>query len=71
MRTEDSDRRGQLQWKLVNYQHSKSEIKHFDYDLGAPVQVQTLYRAIRNDWQLHQYLFSSGGSGCHYWKYAY
>ncbi|KIV98463.1 uncharacterized protein PV09_09729 [Verruconis gallopava] len=69
MRTDEDDRRGQLQWKLVNYQQSQSEIKHFDYDLGAPVQVRTLYRAIRNEWHLHQYLFSSGGSGCHFWNY--
>jgi len=71
MRTDDGDRRGQLQWKLVNYQHSSSEIKSVDYELGAPVQVMTLYRAIRNDWNLHQYLFSAGGSGCHYWKYVH
>lgn len=71
MRTDDGDRRGQLQWKLVNYQHSSSEIRSFDYDLGAPVQVKTLYTAIRNDWSLHQYLFSAGGSGCHYWKYVH
>jgi hypothetical protein len=35
------------------------------------VEVKTLYRAIRNDWQLHQYLFSSGGSGRHFWKYVH
>ncbi|PGH11137.1 hypothetical protein AJ80_07239 [Polytolypa hystricis UAMH7299] len=53
MRTNDEDRRGQLHWKLVDYQHSFSEIKFFDYDLGASVQVKTLHRAIRNDWKLH------------------
>ncbi|KAF2453023.1 hypothetical protein BDY21DRAFT_367270 [Lineolata rhizophorae] len=56
---------------LVNYHHSNTEIKYFDYDLDAPVQVQTLYRAIRNDWHFHRYLFSAGGSGCHYWKYVH
>jgi hypothetical protein len=71
MRTDEGDRRGQLVWKLVNYQHSSSEIKFFDYDLGAPVAVKTLYKAIRYEWSLHQYLFSAGGSGCHYWKYGY
>lgn len=69
MRTDDGDRRGQLYWKLVNYQNSSSEIKAFDYSLGSPVPVYILYRAIRYEWKLHQYLFSSGGSGCHYWKY--
>ena len=71
MKTEGGDRRGQLQWKLVNFQHSISDVKHFDYILGAPAQVQSLYRAVRNDWLLHQYLFSAGGSGCHYWKYVH
>jgi hypothetical protein len=71
MRTNEGDRRGQLQWKLVNYQNSSSEIMSVDYQLGAPVQVMTLYSAIRDDWKLHQYLFSAGGSGCHYWKYVY
>ncbi|PVH98638.1 hypothetical protein DM02DRAFT_41538 [Periconia macrospinosa] len=70
MRTDAGDRRGQLEWKRVNYQHSNSEIKFVDYDLGAPVQVNTLYTAIRNDWKLHQYLFSAGGSGCHFWNYV-
>lgn len=71
MRTGEDDRRGQLVWKLVNYQHSSSEIKYFDYTLGAPVAVKTLYKAIRFEWSLHQYLFSAGGSGCHFWKYRY
>jgi hypothetical protein len=71
MRTDDGDRRGQLVWKLVGYEHSASEIKCVDYDLGAPVAVKTLYKAIRYEWKSHQYLFSSGGSGCHYWKYEH
>ncbi|KAF2245164.1 hypothetical protein BU26DRAFT_77771 [Trematosphaeria pertusa] len=29
----------------------------------------TLYKAVRFEWSLHQYLFSAGGSGCHYWDY--
>lgn len=70
MRTDDGDRRGQLQWKLANYRHSSSEVKCINYDLYAPVQVKTLYRAIRHDWKLHQYLFSSGGTGCRYWTYV-
>lgn len=57
MRTDDGDRRGQLVWKLVGYEHSGSEIKFFDYNPGAPVAVQTLYRAIRYEWKLHQYFF--------------
>jgi hypothetical protein len=70
MRTDVDDRRGQLVWKLVAYQHSSSEIKAFDYDLGAPIIVGTLYNAICTEWALHQYRFSGGDSGCHYWKYA-
>lgn len=69
MRTDPNDRRGQLVWKLVGYEHSLSQIKAFDYQLATAVEVRTLYRAIRYDWALHQYLFSAGGSGCHYWKY--
>jgi hypothetical protein len=71
MKTDEGDIRGQLEWKRVNYQHSSSEIKCIDYELGAPVQVKTLYSAIRDDWKFHQYLFSAGGSGCHYWKYVH
>lgn len=52
----------------MNYRHSNSETKFFDYDLGAMVQVRTLYGAIRNEWGLHQYLFSASGSRCHFWK---
>lgn len=69
MMADPGDRRGQLVWKRVLYLHSLSEIKFFDYSLGAPVPVYVLYKAIRHEWKLHQYLFSSGGSGCHYWKY--
>lgn len=58
-------------WKRVNYQHLNSEIKFVDYDLGAPVLVKTLYIAIGNVWNLHQYFFSAGGSGCHFWKYVH
>lgn len=68
MRTDTGDIGGQLQWKLVYFEHSITEIKLIDYDLGTPVQVKTLYNVIRNDWKLHQYRFSPGGSGCHYWK---
>lgn len=71
MRTDANDRRGQLIWKEVDFRHSHSEIKFFDYDLGSPVQVKTLYGAIRYDWHFHQYLFSAGGSGCHFWKYSH
>ena len=71
MRTEPNDRRGQLLWKLVGYQQSSSEIKHVDYQLAAAVEVKVLYNAIRYEWGYHQYLFSAGGSGCHYWKYDY
>lgn len=71
MRADSGDRRGQLVWKKVDYDHSRSEIKFFDCNLGSPVQVKTLYAAIRYDWQFHQYLFSGGGSGCHFWKCVY
>jgi hypothetical protein len=69
MRTDPGDRRGQLQWKSVVYQQSSSEIKHVDYQLAVAVEVKVLYNAIRYDWSYHQYLFSPGGSGCHFWKY--
>jgi hypothetical protein len=68
MRTDPGDRRGQLVWKHVAYQQSNSAIVQFDYELSAVVEVWTLYRAIRYDWGLDMYLFSSGGSGCHHWK---
>jgi hypothetical protein len=67
MKIDDGDRRGQLQWKLVNYQHSGSEVKFVDYELGAPVQVMTLYKAIRDEWKLHQYLFATGGHDRVFW----
>ncbi|OCL07945.1 hypothetical protein AOQ84DRAFT_50323 [Glonium stellatum] len=69
MRTDPNDRRGQLVWKLVNYQQSLSQIKAFDYQLATAVEVWVLYRFIRYEKALHQYLFSAGGSGCHYWNY--
>jgi hypothetical protein len=71
MRTDPNDRRGQLLWKLVGHQESTSEIKHVDYQLATAVEVRVLYNAIRHDWAYHQYLFSAGGSGCHYWKYEH
>jgi hypothetical protein len=71
MRTDPNDRRGQLVWKKVDYQQSLSEIVHFDCKLDRSVEVGTLYKAIRYDWAYHRYLFSAGGSGCHYWKYKY
>ena len=71
MRTDADDRRGQLIWKLVGYQQSLSEIKHMDYQLATAIEVRILYNAIRYDWKYHQYRFSAGGSGCHYWKYKY
>lgn len=69
MRANDGDRRRQLKFRLINYQESSSEIKAVVYELKKPVTVMILYNAIRNDWKLHQYLFHTGGSGCHFWKY--
>lgn len=68
MRTDTNDRRGQLIWKLVGHQESSSQIKHQDCQLATAVEVKTLYHEIRYKWAYHQYLFSAGGSGCHYWK---
>jgi hypothetical protein len=72
MRTDliNDDYRGQLHWKRVYYEHSNSEICFRDYQLGVPVQVKTLYNAIRNQWGFHRYNFFRGGSGCHFWKYV-
>ena len=70
MRIDANDRRGRLVWKRVDYQNSSSAIKSFDFDLDAAVQVKTLYKAMRFDWRSHQYRFSAGGSGCHYWAYV-
>jgi hypothetical protein len=68
MTTDENDRRGQLIWKKVEYQQSSSEILHIDCKLDKSVKVGTLYKAIRYDWGYHRYLFSTGGSGCHFWK---
>lgn len=69
MKTDANDRRGQLVWKLVGYQQSSSEIKHIYYQLASAVEVGVLYNTMRYEWGFHQYLFSAGGSGCHYWTY--
>lgn len=67
MRADDDDTRGQLQWNTCSFWLSVSAIRHDDYALTAPIRVCDLYYYTRYVWGLHRYLFSNGGSGCHYW----
>lgn len=67
MMTDEDDLRGQLVWSRHNYQDSNSRIVSRDYEFGQPVEVRQLYHMIRYEWGLHMYMFSGGGSGCHYW----
>jgi hypothetical protein len=67
MTIEEDDIRGRLVWSRYAYQESRSAIIYRDYELGSPLEIRELYNTIRNEWGLHRYMFSRGGSGYHYW----
>ncbi|KAF2793391.1 hypothetical protein K505DRAFT_337866 [Melanomma pulvis-pyrius CBS 109.77] len=67
MTADEGDLRGQLDWSEADVSHLPFEVASFDIDLGGPVEVRVLYRAITEEWHLHQYLFPSIGNGSHFW----
>ena len=64
---DNDDIRGFLVWSRHDYNTSNSRLVQKDYELASRMQVRTLYNAIRNEWHLHRYEFSGGGSGCRHW----
>jgi hypothetical protein len=67
MATEFNDTKGFLQWSQHQYDLTGSAIHIQDYELGLNLEVAEFYRCIRDEWGLHRYQFSAGGSGCRYW----
>ena len=67
MTIEEDDIRGRLVWSRHAYQDSNSAITHRDYELELSLEIREFYHAVRDEWGLHRYMFSGGGSGCHYW----
>lgn len=67
MRTYLPDIRGVLVWSRREHQVSNSALTFKDYPVHSRVRVRDVYKAIRDEWFLHRYLFSGGGSGCRYW----
>lgn len=67
---EDEDRKGYLVWSELPYSLSTNVVTSLKFDLPFNMHVSTFYALLRNEWGMHRYNLSGGGSGCHYWSLA-
>jgi hypothetical protein len=59
-------RKGRLVWSILQYQHSTSTLKSWDFPVVQHVEVHHVYELIIHKGR-DQYWMSGGGSGCRYW----